>query len=88
MGELRFPLPVGYMYDDENNVIFDIDAQVIVELARIVTPILIDNKCLCQRTQLQQTVPICRASGKTGSFQFTGRLSLRRKHPTNIINNQ
>src|SRR3954454_287800 len=27
-GELRFPLPVGYMYDDENNVIFDIDAQV------------------------------------------------------------
>src|SRR5215210_6796144 len=27
-GELRFPLPVGYMYDDDNNIIFDIDAQV------------------------------------------------------------
>jgi DNA invertase Pin-like site-specific DNA recombinase len=27
-GELRFPIPVGYMYDDEGNITFDQDAQV------------------------------------------------------------
>ena len=27
-GELRFPIPVGYIYDDQGNIIFDQDAQV------------------------------------------------------------
>jgi len=27
-GELRFPIPVGYVYDDEGNITFDPDAQV------------------------------------------------------------
>jgi DNA invertase Pin-like site-specific DNA recombinase len=27
-GELRFPIPVGYMYDDQGNIAFDQDAQV------------------------------------------------------------
>ena len=27
-GELRFPIPVGYIYDDEGNITFDQDAQV------------------------------------------------------------
>jgi DNA invertase Pin-like site-specific DNA recombinase len=27
-GELRFPIPVGYIYDDEGNIVFDQDAQV------------------------------------------------------------
>lgn len=27
-GELRFPIPVGYMYDDQGNITFDQDAQV------------------------------------------------------------
>jgi len=27
-GELRFPIPVGYIYDDEGNITFDPDAQV------------------------------------------------------------
>ena len=27
-GELRFPIPVGYIYDDQDNIIFDQDAQV------------------------------------------------------------
>lgn len=27
-GELRFPIPVGYMYDDDKNITFDHDAQV------------------------------------------------------------
>jgi DNA invertase Pin-like site-specific DNA recombinase len=27
-GELRFPIPVGYMYDDQGNIVFDQDAQV------------------------------------------------------------
>ena len=27
-GELRFPIPVGYIYDDEGNITFDHDAQV------------------------------------------------------------
>ena len=27
-GELRFPIPVGYIYDDEGTITFDQDAQV------------------------------------------------------------
>jgi len=34
-GELRFPLPVGYVYDDEDKVVFDVDEEVRAAVADV-----------------------------------------------------
>ena len=54
-GELRFPLPVGYCYDEQGRIVPDADAEVRGAVAAGVSPLSGNGQRLCGRASLYGT---------------------------------